>query len=58
MERAFATLFGKTTSMLNAGWITIPLRKGLWANCANLSVQLKIIFVKDKETDIQYENFW
>jgi transposase len=42
VERAVATLFG-TRSMLNAGRITIPLRKGLWANCANLSVQLENI---------------
>jgi transposase InsO family protein len=43
VERAFATLFGKTRSMLNAGRITIPFRKGLWANCTNLSVQLENI---------------
>jgi transposase InsO family protein len=29
VERAFATLFGKTRSMLNAARITIPLRKKL-----------------------------
>jgi hypothetical protein len=40
VECAFATLFGKTRSMLNAARITIPLRKGLKANCANLSVHL------------------
>jgi hypothetical protein len=45
-ERAFATLFGKTRSMLNAARITIPLRKGLWAHCAALSVQLENIIVK------------
>jgi hypothetical protein len=38
VERAFATLFGKTKTVLNEEIITIPLRKGLWANCANLSV--------------------
>jgi hypothetical protein len=49
VERAFATLFGKTRSMLNAARISIPLRKGLWANFANLSVQLENIIVKDKD---------
>jgi hypothetical protein len=36
VERAFATLFGKTrsiASMLNAARNTIPLRKGLWETC-------------------------
>jgi hypothetical protein len=49
VERAFATLLGKTRYILNAARITIPLRKGLWENCANLSVQLESIFVKDKD---------
>jgi hypothetical protein len=49
VERAFATLFGKTRSMLNAARITIPLRKGLWAHCAALSVQLENIIVKEKK---------
>jgi hypothetical protein len=40
VECAFASLFDKTRSMLNSARITIPLRKGIWANCANLSVQL------------------
>jgi hypothetical protein len=48
VERAFATLFRKTRSMLNAARITIPLRKGLWAHCAALSVQLENIIVKEK----------
>jgi hypothetical protein len=48
VERAFATLFGKTRSMLNAPRITIPLRKGLWANCANLSVPHINVIVKEK----------
>jgi transposase InsO family protein len=48
MERAFATLFGKKRSRLNLARITFPLRKGLWANCANLLVQLKNIIVKEK----------
>jgi transposase InsO family protein len=49
VERAFATLFGKTRSMLNAARITIPLGNGLWENCAKLSVQLENIIVKDKD---------
>jgi hypothetical protein len=48
VERAFATLFGKTRSMLNAARITIPLRKGLWAHCAELSVQRENVIVKEK----------
>jgi hypothetical protein len=35
--------------MLNAARITIPLRMGLWENCANLSIQLENIAVKDKD---------
>jgi hypothetical protein len=34
--------------MLNAARITIPLRKGLWAHCAALYVQLENIIVKEK----------
>jgi hypothetical protein len=49
VERAYATLYGKTRSILNAARITIPLRHGLWANCANLSVQLENSIVKDKD---------
>jgi hypothetical protein len=45
VERAFASLFGKTRSMLNAG--TIPLIKGLRAKCANVSAQLENIIVKE-----------
>jgi transposase InsO family protein len=49
VERAFVSLFDITRSMLNAANITIPLRKVLWANCANLSVQLESIIVKDND---------
>jgi hypothetical protein len=35
--------------MLNAARITIPVRKGLWAKCANLSVQLENIIVKEMD---------
>jgi hypothetical protein len=35
--------------MLNAARITTPLRKGLWANCDNLSLQLENIIAKDKD---------
>jgi hypothetical protein len=38
VEHAFATLFCKKRPILNAARITILLRKGLWENCANLSV--------------------
>jgi hypothetical protein len=48
VKSAFATLFGKTRSMLNAARNKIPLRKGLWAHCAELSVQLENITVKEK----------
>jgi hypothetical protein len=34
--------------MLNAARFTIPLRKGLWSNCASISVQLEIIIAKEK----------
>jgi hypothetical protein len=48
VERAFVTLLCKTRSMLNAARITIPLRKGLWEKCANLSVQLENIIAIGK----------
>jgi hypothetical protein len=47
-EQAFAKLYSKTRSMLNAARITVALRKGLWASCANISVQLENIIVKEK----------
>jgi hypothetical protein len=55
VECAFATLFGKTRSMLKAARVTIPLRKGLWENCANLSEQLENIFVKEKDQQLAAE---
>jgi transposase InsO family protein len=48
-ERSFATLLGKTRSILKAVKITIPFRKGLRVNCANLSVQLENITVEEKD---------
>jgi hypothetical protein len=48
VEQAFATLYGKTRSMLNTARITVALRKGHWASCASLSVQLENIIVKEK----------
>jgi transposase InsO family protein len=49
VERSFATLFGKTRSVLNTVRMTIPLRKVLQENCANLSVPLEKCFVKEKD---------
>jgi hypothetical protein len=48
VERAIATIFGKTRSMLNKARTTVALRKGLWAKCASLSVQHDNIKVKEK----------
>jgi hypothetical protein len=58
VERVFATLFGKTMSMLNAARITIPLRKGLWARCAGLSVQLENIIVMEKHQQLASEKYY
>ena len=47
VERAFATIYGKIRSMLNSARITTGVRKGLWAMCANISVQLENIIVNE-----------
>jgi hypothetical protein len=48
VERAFVTLYCKTLCMLNASRITVALRKGLWASCESLFVQLENIIVKEE----------
>jgi hypothetical protein len=48
VEHAYATLYVKTRSMLNAARITVAIRKGLWKSCASLSVRLENIIVKEK----------
>jgi hypothetical protein len=48
VEQALATYFGMTRSMLTAARATIPLRKGIWALCAGLSVQLEKKIIKEK----------
>jgi hypothetical protein len=58
VERDFATLYGKTRSMLNAARITVAIRKGLWASCASLSVQLENIIVKEKHEQSASEKFF
>jgi transposase InsO family protein len=48
VERAFATLYGKTRSMLNSARLTTTFRQGLWASCAScasLAVQLENIIL-------------
>jgi transposase InsO family protein len=50
IERTFATLYGKTRSLLNSAKLTETLRKGLWAQCAELTSRLENIIV-DKAID-------
>ena len=45
VERMFATLYGKTRSMLNSARFTTEIRRGLWSQCANHAVQLQNIIV-------------
>jgi transposase InsO family protein len=47
-ERSFATLYGKTRSMLNSARLTTTLRQVLWASGASLAVQLENIIVNQK----------
>ena len=54
----FATLYGKTRSMLNCARFTTPLRKGLWAQCANHAVQIQNILVKKHGEDSASEKFY
>jgi hypothetical protein len=49
VERAFATLYGKTRSMLNSARLTTTFRQGLRASCTSLSVQLKNNIVNQKD---------
>jgi hypothetical protein len=44
--------------MLNTTRITIPLRKGIWANSASPSVQLHNIVVKGKHLKTSSEKFY
>jgi hypothetical protein len=44
--------------MLNAARITIPLRKGLWEHCAELSVQLENIIVNEKHQQSDSEKVY
>jgi hypothetical protein len=43
IERKFATLYGKTRSMLNGAQFPKTLRDGLWAHCAKLASNLENI---------------
>ena len=45
VERAFATLYGKTRSMLNWGKFQDNMRSGLWAEYANTATMLDNLLV-------------
>ena len=58
IERMFATLYGKTRSMLNSARFTTELRRGLWAQCADHAVQLQNILVKTHGDSSACEKFY
>jgi hypothetical protein len=57
IERKFATLYGKTRSMLNGARLTKELRDGLWAQCAKLACKLENILVGPNDTKSSMEKF-
>jgi hypothetical protein len=58
IERMFATLYGKTRSILNAARLTETLRNGLWAQCAFLTCKLENIIVKTSDLKSASEIFY
>jgi hypothetical protein len=48
IKRAFATLYGKTRSLLSSAKLTVPLRKGLWAQFAELTESIILAKANDK----------
>ena len=47
IERLFATLYGKTRSVLNGAMLSQDLRTGLWAHAADMCSKLENIIVTD-----------
>jgi hypothetical protein len=58
VERAFATLWGRTRAMLNQAQLDDELRNGLWAECAKCATQLNNIIVKPGEEKSPFEKFY
>jgi hypothetical protein len=58
IERKFATLYGKTRSILNGARLTKTLREGLWAQCAKLATKLENILCGSAEDKSPAEKFY
>ena len=58
IERMFATLYGKTRSMLNSARFTNTIRKGLWAQCADHTVIVQNILVMKHGEESASERFY
>jgi hypothetical protein len=48
VERAFATLFGRTRAMMNEAKLPESLRKALWTECANTATDIDNVVVSNK----------
>jgi hypothetical protein len=58
IERKFATLYGKTRSILNSARLPSWLRHGLWAQCAKHATDLENILCFQNETKTAMEKFY
>jgi transposase InsO family protein len=56
IERKFATLYGKTRSMLNGAKLPMKLRNGLWAHCARLASKLENVLCQHGNPVLQLKN--
>jgi len=58
VERAFATLYGRVRTMLNAAMIPKDLRNKIWAECANTATRLDTAMAEDAEKKSPYFLFY
>jgi transposase InsO family protein len=58
IERKFATLYGKSRAVLNAGKFNWPLRHKMWAYSANQATDLENIIVQPGQKATAYELFY
>ena len=58
VERKFATLYGRVRSMMIEAGIKEKLRQKLWAEAANMSVDLDNILVTKRDEENAYERFY
>ena len=57
VERAFATLMGRTRAMLTAAGMSNDIRKKLWAECAGTATKLDNLLVGQKNEKNKAEIF-